>query len=504
MDLRTSSYTIYVDLPDNEEEMLIVHGYTGAYDRVSRRVATFLRAHESKKPPRPLYGRWSPEPAIDGEVPTPSEQAIDHLRRRGYLVEVSEEEERDALSKAVTHLHHVRSRQMPMYIFMPNYDCNLRCFYCFQDHMRTDPAFRHLLRRMEVPTVDRIFQAMPRIEALHGIPEGQPRRRNIGFFGGEPLLADNRPLIQYIMEKALAEGPADFWAVTNGTELEAYADLIGSQPGQIASLQITLDGPPGEHDRRRIYADGSGSFEKIARNLTLALGLGAQVQVRINTDRDNIHQLPEISRLVIERGWDQYPGFDIHTSPINATNDKTRKETTFTTWELGKALEEMRETYPEMRVFRRPDSGMKFRARQIFTQQLDPTPGFKTGFCSAHDRMYIFDAFADIYACWERTGDHRIRIGSVRDNGEIESNAPYLTMWRSRTAVSNPACLKCRYLLQCGGGCAVLAEHEHGRFFGNFCDDFAKRFRASVAEAYTELVSGVVTEEKAPSSICDQ
>jgi uncharacterized protein len=34
--LRTSSYTIYVDLPGDASQVLLVHGYTGAYDRVSR------------------------------------------------------------------------------------------------------------------------------------------------------------------------------------------------------------------------------------------------------------------------------------------------------------------------------------------------------------------------------------------------------------------------------------------------------------------------------------
>jgi uncharacterized protein len=40
--LRTSSYTIYVDLPGNQNEMLLVHTYTGAFDRVSSRVATYV------------------------------------------------------------------------------------------------------------------------------------------------------------------------------------------------------------------------------------------------------------------------------------------------------------------------------------------------------------------------------------------------------------------------------------------------------------------------------
>jgi hypothetical protein len=43
--LRTSSYVIYVDLPHNDHEMLLVHGYTGAFDKVSKRIATFVRAH---------------------------------------------------------------------------------------------------------------------------------------------------------------------------------------------------------------------------------------------------------------------------------------------------------------------------------------------------------------------------------------------------------------------------------------------------------------------------
>ena len=39
--LRTSSYTIFVKLPAQGEDVLLVHGYTGAYDRVSGSVAAF-------------------------------------------------------------------------------------------------------------------------------------------------------------------------------------------------------------------------------------------------------------------------------------------------------------------------------------------------------------------------------------------------------------------------------------------------------------------------------
>jgi len=42
--IRTSRYTIFVDLPEHPDEVLLVHGYTGAYDRVSRPVAGYLRS----------------------------------------------------------------------------------------------------------------------------------------------------------------------------------------------------------------------------------------------------------------------------------------------------------------------------------------------------------------------------------------------------------------------------------------------------------------------------
>jgi uncharacterized protein len=125
---------------------------------------------------------------------------------------------------------------------MPTYDCNLRCGYCFQDHMRTDGRFAHLLRRMTPEMADRLFAAMPRIEALHGIPADAEPQVEIGFFGGEPLLAANRPLVEHVIRRGLARGKARFWAISNGTELEAYEDLLS--PDLLGSVQVTLDGQP--------------------------------------------------------------------------------------------------------------------------------------------------------------------------------------------------------------------------------------------------------------------
>lgn len=487
--LRASSYNIYVDLPDNPEEMLLVHGYSGAYDKVSRHVATYVRSLEVGRPPRPLYGTWSPAPPIEGEVRPPSEATMAVLKKRGYLTEMSVEAEAALVSKVATTMHQHGTQGMPSYIFMPTYNCNLRCSYCFQDHIRTDQRFHHLLRTMQRSMVDRIFAAMRTIEARHGVPEDAQRRRSIGLFGGEPLLESNRPIVGYIVHKALESGEASFWSVTNGTDLQAYRDLLG--PSVIASLQITLDGPPREHDKRRIYANGDGSFERIARNITMALDLGVHVNVRMNIDRNNIHQLPALADEIIARGWDHYEEFSTYTAPIHAANEHTDMHTTFGSWELNQALQALRQQYPSMQVIRSQEDGLADRARQLFAQRQDPLSNFKASFCGAHNKMYIFDAFGDIYACWERTGDPNIRIGSVTEAGEVVFNDGLHQLWRNRTVASNPVCRKCRYAFYCGGGCAVLAMEHTGEFHTNYCDGFSQRFRASVAEAYQDYVAGV-------------
>jgi uncharacterized protein len=500
--LRTSSYTIYVELPGNEQEMLLVHGYTGAYDKVSRQVAEHLLSREAGPAPLPLYGQWSSDPATQRPTTSyqPSDQTLEVLHRRGYLTAMTVDEEQGHLARTAKKLHKHASERGPSYLFMPTYQCNLRCPYCFQDHMRTDPAYQHLLRTMTPQMVDRILATWPGLEATHGIEEGEEYTRNVGLYGGEPFLAENRPIIEYILRRVKEMGPATFWAVSNATQLDAYEDLLG--PEGIASIQITIDGPPELHDKRRIHADGSGSFEQIARNVDLCLDRGVKVQIRMNVDRTNVNHLPFVADEFVARGWDKRRGFMVYTARIAPANDQTHMSTTFnTTWELDEALDQLREVHANMRVIGRPDDGLQYRARQLFESRNHGLAQFKTSFCSAHTGMYIFDSFGDIYACWEKTGDDKVRIGRVMDGGEVEMHEGLTKMWRSRTPASNPTCRKCRYAFHCGGGCAVLAEGQKGKFFSNYCDGFADRFRHSVAAAYTDFVAG--TEIVMQERVCD-
>jgi len=498
----TSRYTIFVNLPEHPDEVLLVHGYTGAYDRVSHPVADYLRSLSGKNPAP--AGAASDRngnghgPGL-GDVATPfqpSEETLEALERRGYLTDKTQDEEEALVGKLVDRLVARDLHNAPGYVFMPTYSCNLRCPYCFQDHMRTDPANRHLLRTMSQETVDRIFDAMPGIEERHGMTSESKKRPSILFFGGEPLLAASRPIVEYIMEKGREQNIASFSAISNATELEAYEDLLG--PEGISSLQITLDGPPEEHDQRRIYADGSGSFEKIAANISMALAREARIAVRMNIDYDNVELLPALAREIKRRGWPSAPNFSAYVAPIHAGNDKTEEESTMDSWRLKKSLRDLVREYPEVQIIGHADDGLRGRLRKIFQQRNDPMPSFRVGFCAAQSTMYIFDSFGDVYACWEHTGDPDIRVGHVTSDGQFVSDngdEERSESWRSRSVTSNPQCRSCKFAFYCGGGCANLAYQRTGEIHSSFCDGFARRFRAAAALAYGDFLRGEAAEE---------
>src|SRR5262249_8293237 len=156
----------------------------------------------------------------------------------------------------------------------------------------------------------------------------------------------------------------------------------------------------------------------------------------------------------------------------------------------GRAMEELKQRDPRLGRIELADDSIARQARRIFNGQDRSIAELRTAFCGAHTTMYVIDAFADIYACWERTGEPSERIGHITETGTVMMNRGMLEQWRGRNVVSNPVCRKCRYATSCGGGCAAYAENATGEAYSNFCDGYAKRFRASVAQSYLQHMRG--------------
>lgn len=144
-------------------------------------------------------------------------------------------------------------------ILCVTWDCNLRCKYCYYSeeyaHSRNRSS-QYMDFSVAKQAVDYYLSHLRTVQMRY------PRRKGaITFYGGEPLL--HFGLVQRVIEyiESLGVGDILFSITTNGTLLtQAVQDFL-VQHG--VSVCISLDGPPEEHDRLRVYPDGSGSFDAV-------------------------------------------------------------------------------------------------------------------------------------------------------------------------------------------------------------------------------------------------
>lgn len=78
----------------------------------------------------------------------------------------------------------------------------------------------------------------------------------------------------------------DLAVVTNGYHLLSYLELL--ERAQIREIQVTLDGPPTMHDRRRHLVSGQPTFDAIAAGIDAALERGLAINLRTVLDRENL------------------------------------------------------------------------------------------------------------------------------------------------------------------------------------------------------------------------
>ncbi|MET9852216.1 radical SAM protein [Streptomyces sp. NPDC006450] len=184
---------------------------------------------------------------------------------------IPDEEVLTAFSDEILHL-----------ILLPTEQCNFRCVYCYEDFSvgtMKEPVVAGVKRLLE--------RRIPTLRQLH-----------IGWFGGEPLIAQK--VIQDISESVLAltrTAPG----ITYTSEVTTNAYHLDPATAQrlydlnIRQYQISLDGPEEIHDQTRIQRNGGGSFQKIWTNLLglKASSLDIRVTLRVHVTPANLNAMPE-------------------------------------------------------------------------------------------------------------------------------------------------------------------------------------------------------------------
>jgi len=157
--------------------------------------------------------------------------------------------------------------------------CNLHCAYCFYAD--------EMVGRHDLP----LEQWLTFFDELKGLAV-----RNLTLSGGEVFM---RPELWDLID-GVVEGRMRYGILTNGT-LITEKTLAQFQEKdrrrRLNSIQVSIDGScPAVHDASR----GAGSFEKAVRGLRLLKEAGYPVTVRTTVNRNNVDDLDNIARLLLE------------------------------------------------------------------------------------------------------------------------------------------------------------------------------------------------------------
>ncbi|MFA5806241.1 MAG: radical SAM protein [Melioribacteraceae bacterium] len=473
--MRTSEYTIYTQIP-NSDQYILLHSYTGAVDLVTSNVVEFLKDQEKNS-----------ESKTKNLVSDTTKKA---LIQRGYLTEMSVNQERERVKQIAEVLHRVGLKKKPNgFLFIPAYDCNFRCPYCVESWFTKGENWPR--KRMTKEQVDLAYEAIEKIE-----PEDKSKRyKRHNLYGGEPLMAENFEIVKYIVDKGIERGNT-FHAVTNAFDLEVFESLLGK--GKIEALQITIDGPPGIHNKRRTHRDGIETFDKIADNISLALNKGVSVSVRMNIDKTNFDKIGVLAEIFETKGWTKYENFKSHVAAVHHMKESdeyliTSEENRFcgsdpeNLFSRGKFAEEwIKEKYnrEDLRKIGDNDGGLVNTFKSIFKN--GSTFPFRSVFCSVGSGMYIFDPEGDIYSCWDTVGIKETCLGKYFP--KLEFNEEILNRWQNRHIGNTPKCSECKYALFCGGGCEAFVYHKHGTLSESHCDGFPIGLKNYILLAYEQYL----------------
>lgn len=322
-------------------------------------------------------------------------------------------------------------------ILLASEDCNFRCTYCYEDFPRgtMEPWVRDGVKRL-------VEKKAPGLRQL-----------TVGWFGGEPLygfkaVEDLAPFFTEI---------ADKYSIRYSSHITTNAYLLTPDVAErllawkVLNYQITIDGMPDQHDKKRPARDGSGTFDTIFSNLQ-ALKKREEdfrVRIRVNYDRENYPHLEELLLLLQQEfasdvrfgvafhGVGRWGGPNDADLAVCGVNESRVVKEQLQRSALDKGLE-LRGTLRDMNS---PGKGVCYAARPY---------------------NFIVGADGKLMKCTVALDkqDHNI-VGKLTPEGEMILNVENYALWVEPAFQTDTGCQKCSLLPTCQGISCPLIRIEN-------------------------------------------
>jgi len=366
--------------------------------------------------------------------------------KKQYVVDEAEEEA--TFRSAYLDFVDDRDSDEVQIFFVPWYDCNFNCSYCFQDEY-TNPD-----RRCGTDVIDSFFDYVS--------VEFAGRKKYITLFGGEPLLPGKQAqeTIEYFIEKTNKIG-LDLAIVTNGYSLEKYVPIL--KKARIREIQVTLDGAQETHDKRRMHKNKQGTFEAISQGVSVLLESNIPVNLRMVVDKENLHDLAGLSQYAIDAGWTKSPYFKTQLGrnyELHHCQEYSSK--LFGRLELYQEVYALIKQYPHIAEFYKPAFSI---SKFLFENGEMPAPLFDS--CPGAKTEWAFDYTGAMYSCTATVGKTGEELGTFYPSKTKNEEA--IEEWEERDVLSISSCKDCSVRLACGGGCAAVAKVQTGSIANADC-----------------------------------
>lgn len=413
--VKRSRYTISVD--NGDEHHLLYNTLSGQFLKLPSRAVAFLLADPE----------W--EAGADSLAPIQK-----YLFEKGYLVP---SDAKESYRSRMLYDSHYGSRQRLELILLPHENCNFRCTYCYETFARNkmEPWVREAVKKYVVQQA------------------GDFRSLSVSWFGGEPLLAyDVIRELSACFTDVCGQHGASFTSqiTTNAYLLDAdRARILVSECG-VNDFQITVDGPCGEHDKRRRLANGGGTYERVYRNL-LALrdvDVDFRVVIRVNYDEGNAAVMdPFIDQLAEDFSADGR--FVTHFFPISNWGGETVGALPLCDVNMARNLK-----------YRYLDKAADLGFSSLIREEMKPMGSS----CYAADpNSFVIGSDGAIYKCTVAFEDPRNKVGFLRNDGTMSIDLDKFGLWTVNEGVTDEGCQSCFFNPSCQGMACPLYRMQTGK-----------------------------------------
>ncbi len=335
---------------------------------------------------------------------------IENMQKGGFIInkDIDEKKEIDRLS-----LNTRNDNKTISFTIAPTLACNFKCIYCYEEG--------HRYNTMSEEVIDSTISFIKKKVSK------ETKHISVAWYGGEPLLAPQ--IIEKITNEIRKTGMEyNSVIVTNGYFLDEKMAIFLKSMG-VNHAQVTLDGPPDIHDKRRVNSSGGENFFRIIKNCKSACK-HLSITIRINVDKENMESIDEIFKYL-----DQYElqgKIAVYIAAVDNSNGTCVSSSCVNDFEFS-----------EIEV--------DFMKRNFDKGYLCVNLArFNPSICGAvSNNSYVIDPLGNLYKCWNEIGRIENSVGNVW--GDVKKEISY--RWNSYNPEFYSECKTCKVYPICMGGC---------------------------------------------------